>query len=47
MEGTKVVVFGCQKIAIDILRFLSAREDVDVPLVVTYEIPTDISKGQQ
>jgi methionyl-tRNA formyltransferase len=43
----KVILFGCQAISIDILRFLSSRADVDILKVVTYEVLSDVSRGQE
>ena len=47
MSKKKVIIFGCQAIAIDILRHLHSLETVDVEMVVTYEILSDISRGQE
>ena len=47
MDKKKVIIFGCQAIAIDILRHLHSLETVDVVKVVTYEILSDISRGQE
>jgi len=41
----KVVVFGCQQIAVDILKYLEKRNDIEVPLVITYELPLDETYG--
>ena len=41
----KVIVFGCQQIAVDFLHFLIDQDDVEVPLVVTYELPLDVTYG--
>ena len=43
----KVIVFGCQQIAVDFLDYLNKNEDIDVPLVVTYELPLDITYGYE
>lgn len=43
----KVILFGCQQIAVDTLSYLSARKDVELPLVVTYELPLDQTYGYQ
>lgn len=43
----KVILFGCQAISIDILRFLHAQADVEVIKVITYEVVADISRGQE
>ena len=37
----KIIVFGCQEIAVGIIRFLNDLPDVEIPLVVTYELPLD------
>lgn len=47
MSKKKVIIFGCQAIAIDILRHLHSLETVDVEMVITYEILSDISRGQE
>jgi len=41
----KVVVFGCQQIAVDFIGYINSLEDVDIPLVVTYELPLDKTYG--
>jgi methionyl-tRNA formyltransferase len=46
MIKKKVVVFGCQQIAVDVLKYLSSAPEIEVSLVVTYEVPSDISRGQ-
>tara|TARA_B100001059_G_C17836051_1_gene588179 strand:+ start:3853 stop:4773 length:921 start_codon:yes stop_codon:yes gene_type:complete len=43
----KIVIFGCQGIAIDIIRFLNRRNDIELSLVVTYEIIADLIRGQR
>ena len=43
----KVVVFGCQQIAVDILKYLGKRKDIELPLVITYELPLDKTYGYQ
>ncbi len=35
----KIVIFGCQKLAIDIINFLKTK--CDIVLVITYELPND------
>jgi len=40
----KIVLFGCQQIAVDFIEFLS-KQDVDLSLVVTYELPLDKTYG--
>ena len=41
----KVIVFGCQQIAVDVLKYLFERNDVDLSLVITYELPLDKTYG--
>ena len=41
----KVVVFGCQQIAVDFIKYLNSRSDVKLPLVITYELPLDTTYG--
>ena len=41
----KVVVFGCQQIAVDFIKYLNSRSDVKLPLVITYELPLDKTYG--
>lgn len=43
----KVILFGCQAIAIDILRFLVNQKDLEVSKVISYEVLSDISRGQE
>ena len=43
----KVILFGCQAISIDILRFLDSRKDVEISKVITYEVLSDTSRGQE
>lgn len=43
----KIILFGCQAISIEILRFLYSRADVEILKVVTYEILSDVSRGQE
>ena len=43
----KVILFGCQAISIEILRFLYSRADVEILKVVTYEVLSDVSRGQE
>ena len=43
----RVILFGCQAISIDILKFLFAQTDVEVLKVITYEVSSDISRGQE
>ena len=41
----KVVVFGCQQIAVDFITFLKSKRDIDISLIVTYELPLDKTYG--
>lgn len=43
----KVILFGCQAIAIDILRFLINKKEIEVSKVISYEVISDISRGQE
>ena len=47
MSNKKVVIFGCQAIGIEILRHLNSINDVDIVKVITYEVLSDISRGQE
>ena len=40
----KIVLFGCQQIAVDFIEFLSSQ-DVELSLVITYELPLDKTYG--
>ena len=37
----KIVVLGCQQICVDFLKYLNSISDIEVSLVVTYELPLD------
>ncbi|MFH1645371.1 MAG: methionyl-tRNA formyltransferase [Candidatus Omnitrophota bacterium] len=41
----KVIVFGCQQIAVDFIEYLSELKDVEIPFVVTYELALDRTYG--
>ena len=41
----KVVVFGCQQIAVDFITFLKSKRDIEISLIVTYELPLDKTYG--
>ena len=41
----KAVVFGCQQIAVDFIEYLHLRPDVELPLVITYDLPLDKTYG--
>nr|CAJ71368.1 similar to methionyl-tRNA formyltransferase [Candidatus Kuenenia stuttgartiensis] len=45
MIKKKIVVFGCQQIGVDFIDFLLTREDIEISLVVTYELPMDKTYG--
>jgi methionyl-tRNA formyltransferase len=45
MKKKKIIVFGCQQIAVDSINFLAKQRDVEIPLVVTYELPMDKTYG--
>ena len=42
----KVVVFGCQQIAVDFITFLK-KKNVTISLIVTYELPLDQTYGYE
>ena len=41
----KVVIFGCQQIAVDFIRYVLDQSDVEISLVVTYELALDKTYG--
>ena len=43
----KIILFGCQAISIDVLRFLHSQRGVEISKVITYEVPSDLSLGQE
>ena len=43
----KVVIFGCQQIAVDFINFLHKLDNVEIPLIVTYELPLDKTYGYE
>ncbi len=43
----KVVIFGCQQIAVDFIKFLIKRNDIKISLVITYELPLDKTYGYE
>ena len=43
----KIVVFGCQQIAVDFIRYVEAQSDVLIALIVTYELPLDKTYGYE
>ena len=43
----KIVVFGCQQIAVDFIKFVLKQKNVKISLVVTYELPLDETYGYE
>ena len=43
----KIVVFGCQQIAVDFIKYLLQLPDVELCLIVTYELPLDVTYGYE
>ena len=43
----KIVVFGCQQIAVDFIRYVMTQRDVLIALIVTYELPLDKTYGYE
>ena len=43
----KVVIFGCQQIAVDFINFLKNSNNVIISLIVTYELPLDKTYGYE
>jgi len=41
----KIVIFGCQQIAVDFIKYVSNQRDVEISLIVTYELPLDKTYG--
>ena len=41
----KIIVFGCQQIALDFIKYLNERDDIQLELVFTYELPMDAIYG--
>ena len=37
----KVIIFGCQKIAVNFVEFVAKKREVEIPLVVSSELPSD------
>ena len=37
----RCVVFGCEQLAVNCIRYINTLEDVNLQLVVTYEVLTD------
>jgi len=42
---TRVVLFGCQEIAVNVIQYLVNLDFIDLPLIVTYELPLDRTYG--
>ena len=43
----KIVIFGCQQIAVDFIRYVVGQSDVELSLVVTYELTLDKTYGYE
>ena len=43
----KIIIFGCQQITVDIIKYLHLHANIDLLLLVTYEIYSDVSRGQE
>ena len=43
----KVIIFGCQQIAVDFINYLVTLPEIELPLVVTYELPMDQTYGYE
>jgi methionyl-tRNA formyltransferase len=43
----KIIIFGCQAISIEIIRYLHLQENYEISKVYTYEVLSDISRGQE
>lgn len=41
----KIVIFGCQQISVDFLKFLKKQNNIEISLVVSYELPMDKTYG--
>ena len=41
----KLVIFGCQQIAVDFVNYLSKKNEIEISLVITYELPLDKTYG--
>jgi methionyl-tRNA formyltransferase len=41
----KIIIFGCQKIAIDCIDYLSTLNNIEISLVYTYDLPLDTTYG--
>ena len=43
----KIVIFGCQQIAVDFIKYVKTQSDIEISLVVTYELPLDKTYGYE
>ena len=43
----KIIIFGCQQIAVDFIRYVLDQSDVEISLVVTYELTLDKTYGYE
>ncbi len=43
----KIVIFGCQQIAVDIIKHIIELGKYEIPLVITYELPLDETYGYE
>ncbi len=41
----KVLLFACQQIGVDFINYLTSLKDIEIPLVVSYELPIDKTYG--
>ena len=39
----KVIIFGCQEIAVNIINFLKKKKEIEISFVVTYDLPLDVT----
>lgn len=39
----KVIIFGCQEIAVNIINFLKKKKEIEISLVITYDLPLDVT----
>jgi methionyl-tRNA formyltransferase len=43
----KIIIFGCQQIALDFIRFIIGKDDIEISLVITYELQLDKTYGYE
>ena len=43
----KLVIFGCQQIAVDFIKYVKDQSNVTISLIVTYELPLDKTYGYE